>query len=84
MDDIGWADEALSSILQLCAIQIEINVELWIVIDGIPSPNPAVIDGLCPGLCSGHGTCIERKYDVECQPQTLQSLTVCVPFLVVV
>ncbi|XP_033756295.1 uncharacterized protein LOC117339040 [Pecten maximus] len=60
MDDRDWAQEALSSILQLCTIQMEVNVELWIIVGGIPGPDPLVIDGLCPGLCSGNGNCSEQ------------------------
>lgn len=61
MDDLVWAEEALTAIIQRCQTQLEINTELWVNVSGEITPNPTIIDNLCPNDCSGQGTCKDSK-----------------------
>ena len=57
MDDLSWADNIVEDILVSCRLEITINVELWVIINGLPSLPTNVINLLCPEQCNGHGTC---------------------------
>ncbi|XP_078310359.1 uncharacterized protein LOC144618356 [Crassostrea virginica] len=46
MDDLVWAEEALTSIIQQCQTQLEVNTELWVNVSGEIAPNPTIIDNL--------------------------------------
>lgn len=61
MDDLVWAEEALTAIIQRCQTQLEINTELWVNVSGEITPNPTIIDNLCPNECSGQGTCKDSE-----------------------
>ena len=37
MDDLSWADNIVQDILVSCRLEITINMELWIIINGLPS-----------------------------------------------
>lgn len=60
-DNIEWSQAALDTVLTKCQIEIEINIELWVNVSGSLIPNPAIIDNICPGSCSGNGNCVEGK-----------------------
>ena len=62
MDDLVWAEEALTSIIQQCQTQLEVNTELWVYISGEIAPNPTIINNLCPNACSRQGTCNDSMY----------------------
>ena len=57
MDDLEWADNILEDILVSCRIEVTINIDIWIVIEGIPNLPTDVINKLCPQECNGRGTC---------------------------
>jgi hypothetical protein len=41
---------------------MEINIELWVNISGSLTPNPAIVDNLCPDQCNDNGSCIEGMF----------------------
>ena len=76
MDDLSWADNIVQDILVSCRLEITINVELWIIINGLPSLPTDVINLLCPEECSGHGTCNNGMLWFNCSPVSLLGLRV--------
>ena len=57
MDDLSWADNIVQDILVSCRLEITINMELWIIINGLPSLPTNITSLLCPEQCNGRGTC---------------------------
>ena len=76
MDDLSWADNIVQDILVSCRLEITINMELWIIINGLPSLPTDVINLLCPEECSGHGTCNNGMLWFNCSPVSLLGLRV--------
>jgi hypothetical protein len=56
MDSLQWAADLLEDIILVCKLEITVNVDLWITIDGQLSL-PTVINQLCPDNCSDNGNC---------------------------
>ncbi|KAK7469526.1 hypothetical protein BaRGS_00036472, partial [Batillaria attramentaria] len=57
MDNGTWALNILEDILVTCRLEITINVDLWITVDGVPALPTDVTNKLCPDECNNRGTC---------------------------
>lgn len=72
-DDIDWAEEAFISLKVQCAMELQFNIELWILIFGTDTyqPNPELMGFLCPSECQNNGTCAEGIHSLLMQGKDL-------------
>jgi hypothetical protein len=56
-------EEALDDLLETGLIIVEIDIDLWITVEGTDEviPPPDIVDNICVNECSGNGLCIESK-----------------------
>ena len=61
-DDITWTNEGLDNLQEQCLVIIEVDVTLWVTIEGgAVAPPPEITGAICPNNCHDNGTCVEGE-----------------------
>ena len=61
-DDITWTNEGLDNLQEQCLVIIEVDVTLWVTIEGgAVAPPPEITGAICPNNCHDNGTCAEGE-----------------------